>query len=105
MKLNWFQRLSKDKTANLMLPTIRKEDLSESEGAVLRRLLAQPECRLLLRLLADAVPVPTEASALTPTGVAFAAGVSVGYTRAVQTLRELAEPPQKEIEATFQPTE
>jgi hypothetical protein len=79
-----------------------KEWFEDGQNAILRSKLNDPEIVMAMRIVADSIPIPMPAANSKESDIIFAAGVSLGYSMALDNLRRLAAAPKdEEPEARF----
>lgn len=80
-----------------------KEWFDNGQNANLRSKLNDPEMVMALRIVSDSIPIAVPQPGTKESDIVFAAGVSLGYSLALDNLRKLAaEGEPEEPEARFE---
>lgn len=102
--IEWFRGLKWNRSHLRNLPRVDAKEWFESgQNQNLRAKLNDPEMVMALRIVADSVPIAMPQPGCKESDIVFAAGVSLGYSMALDNLRRLAnDGSNDEPEARFE---
>ena len=102
--IEWFKGLKWKRSHLRDLPQVNAKELfDKGQNANLRSKLNDPEMVMALRIVADSIPIAMPQAGCKESDIVFSAGVSLGYSMALDNLRKLASSgAEEEPEAKFE---
>ncbi|MEI8280775.1 MAG: hypothetical protein WCG75_00075 [Armatimonadota bacterium] len=102
--IRWFKRAPRSFTTERDIPTLSPDEFQSSEPLMsgLRRSINSQAFQVALRVIEDAKPIGIPGAGTQPTDYAYNYGLALGYSMALDNLRNLANiVQQQQVEATF----